>query len=171
MNKEKYQEFIDKLKRVLQTDDPNFSNLTLYRTLAALAALASMFLPWVQFDGANSGMNGADLVAYAFTSPERGSLFQTSFLGSLALLFIPITVTVLMAIIFFKTVVSQYVVSMNLVAGLLPLAMLFLARSIISSDQPSVIGVPLPEYGLLLMIICNLGLFANGLVHENDRRR
>ena len=74
---------MQQLKSALRSNDPKFDDTARARTLAALAALISMFLPWVWLDGDNSALNGAELLAYAFTSPERRAMIQTSLLGSL----------------------------------------------------------------------------------------
>ncbi len=163
MNKE---ELMQQLKSALRSNDPKFDDTARARTLAALAALISMFLPWVWLDGDNSALNGAELLAYAFTSPERRAMIQTSLLGSLGILFIPLTVAVLAVYGFLKTSAGEYPLTTYAAAAALPVLMLVMARSVTSSDQPAIAGVTLPEWGVVLMVGCQAGLFIHGLLNE-----
>ena len=163
MNKDK---LMQQLKNTLRSNDPEFDDTARARTLAALAALISMFLPWVWLDGDNSALNGAEFLAYAFTGPELGAMFRTSILGSLGLLFIPLVVVVLAVYGFFKTIAGEYPLTTYAAAAALPILMLVMARSVTSSDQPAIAGIPLPEWGVVLMVVCQAGLFIHGLLHE-----
>ena len=161
----KMDKLMQRLRDALRSGDPKFDDTARVRTLAALAALISMFLPWVWLDGDNSALNGAELLAYAFTGPERGAMIRTSILGSLGLLFIPLVVAVLAVYGFFKTIAGEYPLTTYAAAAALPILMLVMARSVTSSDQISITGIPLPEWGVVLMVACQAGLFIHGLLH------
>ena len=161
---------IRKLKEWMLAEDPTFSNETMIRTLIAMGALASMFLPWAVLDGDDSSLSGSELLAYAFTSPERGAMFRTSFLGAVGLLFIPLTVMVATIIAFFNTVTRQASTAANLIGCLLPIIMIMVTGSITSSDQPDLLGVRIPEWGIAMMISCHTVLLVHGLIQENDQR-
>ena len=161
---------IRKLKERILAGDPTFNNETMIRTLIAIGALASMFLPWAVLDGKDSSLSGSELLAYAFTSPERGAMFRTSFLGTIGLLFIPLTVTIASIIAFFKTVTKQASTAANLIGCLLPIIMIMVTGSITSSDRPDLLGVRIPEWGIAMMISCHAILLVHGLIQENDRR-
>ncbi len=163
-------ERIDNFARKLKSRDPSFNTTTMYRTMAVLAALISMYLPWVHLDGSEGPMNGAALIAYAFTSPERSSLFSISMFGTLTLLFIPLTVLGTTGYSFIKNLQGHYTPGSNVAAAVLPIAMLLAARSIISSDQPSLLGIQLPEWGVTIMVLTHTGLLVHGLANENAQR-
>ena len=63
---------------------------TQLRAATALLTLVGFLMPWVTLDGYADAMSGSDLIAYAFLNPERASLFQVSWTGTLALLMMPI---------------------------------------------------------------------------------
>ena len=138
---------IRKLKEWMLAEDPTFSNENIIRTLIAMGALASMFLPWAVLDGDDSSLSGSELLAYAFTSPERGAMFRTSLLGAMGFLFIPLTVMVATIIAFFNTVTRQASTAANLIGCLLPIIMLMVTGSITSSDQPDLFGSKDPGVG------------------------
>ena len=73
---------------------PTLDQIALARVLVALIALAEMLLPWAKLDGYAETMSGAELMAFAFTSPERGSIFAVSKLGALSVLLAPALVPV-----------------------------------------------------------------------------
>ena len=62
-------------------DQNEVTKTTQARAIVALIAIAGMFLPWVWLDGDTSPMNAAQLLAYAFTNPERGAMISISFPG------------------------------------------------------------------------------------------
>ena len=163
-------ERFQRLKEKILADDPNFTNEAIVRTITAIIALISMFLPWAVLDGSNSPMNGSELITYAFTSNERGAMFQTSFMGAMGLLFIPLIVTIATVISSFKTFVQKTSTTANLLGCLLPVIMIMVTGSITSSDQPDMLGVRVPEWGIAMMISCHVILLVHGLILENDRR-
>ena len=147
------------------------SRATQIRTIVALLALCSMFLPaWVRLDGYSSSMNGAELLAFTFTSPERGAMFRTALLGSVALLFIPLAVAVTAAYSFVKNIQGEFPIAANLALIALPIVMLFLAQTLTASDQPRLAWVTIPKPGIILMVLCNAGLLAHSLSAESQSR-
>ena len=96
-------ESLEQVKKKLKSlDDPNFDQATQMRTLVGLMALASMLLPWIRLDGHSETMNGAQMIAYAFTDPGRASIFGISKLGTLAVLLVPILALAASAYGFFR---------------------------------------------------------------------
>ena len=163
-------ERLQRLKEKILADDPNFTNEAIIRAGTALIALVSMFLPWVVLDGTRSALSGSELVAYAFTSKERGTMFQTSFMGAVALLYIPLIVTIATVVSFSKTIVQKTSTTSNLLGCLLPVIMIMVSGSITSSDRPDLLGVTVPEWGIVTMISCHVILLVHGLIQENDRK-
>lgn len=160
--------FLDRV----QKNDPAFRGDPLLRSICALIPLGAFLLPWVHLDGSNDSLSGAQLLAFAFTSPERTFLFSTSALGTIALVFAPLALAVTSIASLFLTVSDKYMNAGHLVAGLLPLAMLALARPILSSDQAlSYIGpLPIPAWPLLALIASNLALAAHGFAEQSKAR-
>ena len=159
------QQTMQRFKEKLQSNDATLDKTTRIRAAAALIALFSMLVPWVWMDGDKSALSGADLLAYAFTSDERGALFRTSILGALGLFFVPPIVAVLTIYGFAKTIMGEYPLMANLMGALLPIIMLILARSITSSDQLAILGITLSGWGVSLMICSHTGLFIHGVLH------
>ena len=114
------QQTMQRFKEKLQSNDATLDNTTRIRAAAALIALFSMLVPWVWMDGDKSALSGSDLLAYAFTSDERGALFRTSILGALGLFFVPPIVAVLTIYGFAKTIMGEYPLMANLMGALLP---------------------------------------------------
>ena len=67
-----------------------FRNTYLWRNLLAIVAIASMMLPWVYLDGAESSLSGAELIAYFLaTGTERWEMTKQSVPGAFSLFFVP----------------------------------------------------------------------------------
>ena len=155
----------------LTKGDPDFDQVTQVRTLVALLALCSMFLPWVRLDGYSSSVNGAELLAFAFTSPERGAMFRIAPLGAAALLFVPLAVTATAVYNFVKNIQGKLTIGPNVALIMLPVLMLFLGQALTASDQPRLAGITIPNPGGILMILCNMGLLAHSLCTESQSMR
>ena len=162
---------LDNLWASLSRDDPNFSRVLQVRTLTALLALVSMMLPWVRLDGYTESMTGAELLAFAFTSPERGAMFRTVPLGAIALLLVPLTVAATAVYSFVKNIQGEFTVGPNLALIALPIVMLFLGQALTATDQPRLAWATLPKPGIILMVLCNVGLLAHSLHVESQSRR
>ena len=157
---------MQRLKEKLGVNQPDIDNLTRVRALIALVGFLSMFLPWISLDGDNSALNGSELIAFAFTSPERQAMFGISIPGALGLFGVPVIMVGLTIFGFFKTINGEYPLVVNGVAVILPVVMLVLADPITSSDQFDLFGVILPKVGIILMILSHAALFIHGLYVE-----
>ena len=157
---------MQQLKEKLGLDQPDIDNLTRVRSLVALVGFFSMVLPWISLDGDNSALNGSELIAFAFTSPERLAMFRISIPGSLSLFGIPVVMVGLTIFGFFKTINGEYPLVVNGVAVILPVVMLVVAAPITSSDQFGIFGVILPKFGVVVMILSHTALFIHGLYVE-----
>ena len=162
---------LDTLWASLSRDDPDFGRAVQVRTLAALLALFSMMLPWVRLDGYTESMTGAELLAFAFTSPERGAMFRTVPLGAIALLLVPLAAAATAVYSFVKNVQGEHPIAANLALIFLPIVMLFFGQALTASDQPRLVWVSIPRPGIILMIACNAGLLAHSLHVESQGRR
>jgi hypothetical protein len=130
-------------------------NVYLWRNLLAIAAIASMMLPWVYLDGAKSSLSGAELIAYTFaTGSERWDMLQQNVPGALSLLLIPLIVAVLSVVSFWKIWNEQHPVKLNIIVGLLPLLIVLFAGSITSSEHLIAGRVVFPQAGIILMFLC-----------------
>ncbi len=138
--------------------DPEFDKTTQVRTLAALLSILALLFPWVTLDGHSGAMNAAGLMDYSFTGPERGLMLGTSFLEAASLFLMTPAIVGLAGYSFFKNLNREHPTAVGLFLIVLPLATLVLARELIDSGGPALMGIPLPEWGMLLMIACNAGL-------------
>ena len=162
------QELKEKLEK-LKLSDPGFDNTTRARSLVALAALAGMFLPWVWLDGDSSSLNAAELLAHGLTNPERGAMAGVSFPGTMALLFIPPAVIILAVLGFIRAIRGEYPLLMNAAGAALPLVLLVLSKPVTSSDDHSVLGIPVSHAGAIVVSICHASLLIHGALHRASR--
>ena len=162
--REKMEQVKEKLIKSL--DDPSFDRATQVRTLVGLMALAGMLLPWIRLDGYSETMNGAQMIAYAFTDPGRASIFGVSKLGTLAILLVPILALAANAYGFFRLAQGGHSLGSHLSGSLMPLGMVLLSSSLISSDGPAIAGFPLPGVGIFVMILAQGALFIDGMLEE-----
>ena len=162
-------EGLERVKEKLKSlEEPNFDQATQVRTLVGLMALASMLLPWIRIDGYSETMNGAEMIAYAFTDPGRASIFGISKLGTLAVLLVPIVALAASAYGFFRLAQGHHSLVSHFSGSLLPLGMVLLSSSIMSSDGPAIAGFPIPGVGIFIMILAQGALFIDGMLEEGD---
>ena len=142
-----------------------FHNTYLWRSLLAVIAIASMMLPWVYLDGAESSLSGSELIAYTFaTGDERWDMLTRSVMGALSLFLVPPVVAVLSIIAFWKVWKDQHPVKLNIVAGLLPLLVVLFSGGITSSDHLLFGRFVFPHVGIILMLLCQGTLAVHSLV-------
>ena len=131
----------------------------LWRNLLAIAGIASVMLPWVYLDGAESSLSGAELIAYTFaTGTERWEMLKQSVPGALALLFVPTVVAVLSIVVFAKTWQDQHSVKLNAFAGLLPVLIVLFSGGITSSEHLLAGRLVFPQAGIIVMFLCQVAL-------------
>ena len=159
---------LEMLKERLEAEDSSFSRIRQIRSAAGALALAGMLLPWVRLDGYTKSMSGADLIAYAFTGTDRGAIFDASVTGALALLLIPSIVLAACAYAFFNTMIGRRPLKSHLTGAIMPLGILLMSGSIVSSDGPQVAGIPIPGFGLIITVLAQGGLFVNRMLGEEN---
>ena len=146
-------------QRIRDTFQTAWRNAYLWRNLLAIAAVASMMLPWVYLDGAESSLSGAELIAYTFaTGSERWEMLKQSVPGALSLFLVPPAVAVLSIVVFVKTWQDQHSVKLNAFAGLLPVLIVVFSGSITSSEHLLAGRLVYPQAGVILMVLCQVGL-------------
>ncbi len=137
----------------------------LWRNLIAVAGIASMMLPWVYLDGAESSLSGAELIAYTFaTSDERWDMTRQSFLGAAALFLVPLAVAVLSIAVFAKTFKEQHSIGLNAASGLLPALIVIFSASITSSEHLFFDRFVFPQAGIIVMLLCQTALALHSIV-------
>ena len=140
-------------------------NTYLWRNLLAIAAIASMMLPWVYLDGAQSSLSGAELIAYWLaTGTERGDMLGESVLGAMALFLVPVAVAVLCALVFWRNWRGQDPLKLSVAAGLLPLLIVVFSGSITSSEHLIGGRIVFPQAGVILMFLCHGALVVHSLL-------
>ncbi len=144
-----------------------FRNSYLWRNLLAIAAIASMMLPWVYLDGAESSLSGAELIAYTFaTGSERLDMLGQNVPGALSLFLAPPAVAVLSIVAFWKIWKEQHPVRLNIIAGLLPLLIVVFSGGITSSEHLIEGRLVFPQAGVILMFLCQGALAAYSLTRR-----
>ena len=133
------------------------------RVAAACLALLGTVFPWLWFDGAVSPEKGTDLIAYVLTGNERWHMIKTSFVGAFFLFTMPLALVVLNTAVAIKIIRGDTPWAGHACVILLPLITLMFARNIISSDHPSIGALPVPGFGLSLMILMHLTLIGHSL--------
>ena len=141
-----------------------FRNDYLWRNLLAIVAIASMMLPWVYLDGADSSLSGGELIAYWLaTGSERTDMFRENVLGAMALFLVPLAVAVLSVMVFWRIWKRQHPVKLSVAAGLLPLLIVLFSGSITSSDHLLAGRIVFPQAGIILMLLCQGALVVHSL--------
>lgn len=142
-----------------------FRNTYLWRNLLAVVAIASMMLPWVYLDGAESSLSGAELIAYFLaTGTERWEMTKESVPGAFSLFFVPVIVAGLSVYVFAKTWRGRHPVKSNAAAALLPLLIVLFSGSVTSSEHLIAGRFVFPQAGIILMFLCQGGLAVYSLV-------
>ncbi len=140
-------------------------NSYLWRNLLAIVAIASMMLPWVYLDGAESSLSGAELIAYWLaTGSERTDMLRDNVLGALALFLVPLAVAVLSVLVFWRNWNRQDPMRLSIAAGLLPLLVVFLSGGVTSSGHLIAGWILVPQAGVILMFLCQGALVVHSLV-------
>ena len=156
------QDLKDKIAEAFEQSDPTNT----VRQTAALLPFAGLLLPWLTMDGDQGPMSGAELLAYALTSPERTTIFSTSILAGITLFATPIFTIALAAAAFIKILNNEYPLALSAATIILPLIMLASVQPVTSTAPKSVFGVIFPDWGLALAIIPHIALLAHGLWHK-----
>ena len=140
---------------------------TQLRAATALLTLVGFLTPWVTLDGYAGAMSGSDLIKYALLNPERASLFQVSWMGTIALLTMPLATLAATLYGFYRSLTGDPSLGAHLGAATAPILMLVLAGSILSSEAARFFGMPLPGFGVAAVIITQGGLFVERLTEAD----
>lgn len=139
-------------------------NAYLWRNLIALVGMASMTLPWVYLDGAESSLSGAELIAYTFvTGSERWDMLKESFPGAASLFLVPPVVGALSIAVFVSAYKDRDCVKLNAFAGLLPALIIIFSGGITSSEHLLAGRLVFPQAGIIVMFLCQGALAAHSL--------
>ena len=143
-----------------------------WRCVIAVAAIATMMLPWTYLDGARHPLTGAELIAYTFTGSERGAMAGHSVLGALALLVTPMLTLAMSILVFARIYKGQQPVVLNAVTGCLPILIVAFAGGVTSSAHLIGPGMAAPQVGMVLGFLCQATLAGHTLVtrYQQDRR-
>ena len=136
---EKASTFWEKLK----SQDHGMDNQTMMRSAVSLIALVGFLLPWVTLDGHGSTMTGSEAIAYAFTNPERATIFSVSPQGALALWFSPVMTAAAVLYWFIRLTQGRHSLASHMLGTTLPIIMVLTTGAIASSDGFRLAGIPL----------------------------
>ena len=145
-------------RRNIFTSDQDLEPRTAVRTTFTLIALLGMFLPWVTLDGSGSSMNGAQLVAYSFTSPERAAMLGTNFIAGASLLGLPLIALGCCVGSFLDNIKGRFGIIWSIAATMLPPLTLVLASPVLTTDQTRILGMPVPDWGMAMTSGAHLAL-------------
>ena len=140
------------------TSDQDVNSRTAVRTVFTLVALLGMFFPWVTLDGSSSAMNGAELIAYSFTSPERTAMMSVNFIAAVTLLGFPILALVCSVISFLENLKGRFGIVWSIGGMALPVLMLMIASPVLTTEQNRILGVPVPDWGMAITAGAHLAL-------------
>ena len=165
-------EKLDNIRQKISTEGSGYKATTAeqnthIRAIAILITLVGFLLPWITLDGYAGSFSGSELIAYAFISPERASLFSVSKMGTLTLLAVPITTLSITIYGLYQSMKGEPSLGAHLAAVLAPISMLILTGGIVSTEWPRMFGMPLPGIGIIVIIITQGGLFTERLT-EGD---
>ena len=142
---------------------PNQSRVDQVRTAIAGLALAFILLPWMPA-GPTGSMTGSKLLGYSLFSGSLAAWFQENPLGAFLFAITP-ALTVLLSFIAFVAIMrGRNPLKTHLVIVVLPLLTLRLAsHPMLDSPPNALFGVPIPQIGLLHLVVFHLGLLLFGL--------
>ena len=135
-------------------------NLYLWRNVLAIIGILSLMLPWVKLDGASGSITGSGLIAYLLTGTERMDMLRNSFLGTAALLLVPISVLVTTIMVWIKAFTEKTAFKMNIITILLPLPLLIFAGSVTSSQNILTKGIMTPQAGVIILFLSQAAMIA-----------
>ena len=143
------------------TDNP-----LLCRSAIAFVALLSFFLPWITFDGNSGGHSGATLAANMLHGTDRGEMFSTSFTAAIAVITLPFLAMAAAIIATFQTVRGYDILALNIGIILIVLLLLIGSAPLTSTSHTMMFGWTQPNWGLILLLLCNLTLGAHTIWYK-----
>ena len=152
----------------LRAQNLGMDSQEIMRCMVSLIALAGFLLPWMMLDGHSSNMSGSAAIAYAFTSPERATLFGTSLLGATALLLVPAATGVCVLYGLVRLIQGRHSMASHLMGAMFPILMVLVTGTIASSDGFRIAGIPLPGIGIIITTITQGILFLDALVEGKE---
>ena len=98
-------------------------------------------------------------------------MFRAAPLGAIALLLIPFVLTITACYNFLKNLEGEHPLGASVISLTMPPLMLFLAQTLTASNQPHALGITIPNSGVIIMMVCNLGLLAQTLNNGPKQHR
>lgn len=142
---------------------PNQSRVDQFRSAIAGLALVFILLPWMPA-GPTGSMTGSKLLAYSLLNGSLAAWFQENPLGAFLFAITP-ALTILLSFTAFVWILrGRNPVMTHLAIVVLPLLTLRLAsHPMLDSPPNALLGVPIPQIGLLHLVVIHLGLLLFGL--------
>lgn len=142
---------------------PNQSRVDQVRSAVAGLALVFILLPWMPA-GPTGSMTGSRLLGYSLFNDSLAAWFQENPLGAFLFVITPALTILLSFTAFLAILRGRNPVKTHLVIVVLPLLTLGLASHPMMDGPPSALfGVPVPQIGLLHLVVLHLCLLLFGL--------
>ena len=142
---------------------PNQSRVDQIRSAVAAIALVFILLPWMPA-GHTGSMSGSSLLGYSLFNDSLVVWFEANFLGASLFVITP-ALTILLSFTSFAAILrGRNPVKSHLVIVVLPMLTLRLASyPMLDSPPNTLFEVPIPQIGLLHLVVIHLGLLLYGL--------
>lgn len=142
---------------------PDQSRADQIRSAAAGLALVFILLPWMPA-GPTGSMTGSRLLGYSLFNDAVGGWFRENAPGATLFVLVP-TLTICLAFYAFVAIIrGRNPVKSHLFIAFMPIITLWVASHPMLDRPPStLLGLPMPQIGLLHMVVIHLGLLLYGL--------
>lgn len=130
---------------------------------AASVAALGLLLPWMWLDDYATAHGTADMIMFYPTHNDKWFLLRTTPLGTLTVLFVPIMMTLFTLANAVKAAINIPATSVAIANLMLALALMTLMGEIADPDRARMGAFILPQAGLALIILGNIGVPAVNL--------
>ena len=142
---------------------PNQSRVDQVRSAIAGLALLFILLPWMPA-GPTGSMTGSRLLGYSLFNDSLVAWFEANPLGAFLFVITPALTILLSFTAFLAILRGRNPFKTHLVIVVLPMLTLWLASHPMLDGPPGALfGVPIPQIGLLHLVVIHLGLLLFGL--------
>ena len=164
--KERFTQIVDDLRTAEKADWH-----TKARMIAATVATVAVLLPWLPV-GESGAMSGSRLISYATTSPEIGEWIRTNPLGTILFMTMAPLLTIMAFTTLWQVLHDRTPTANHVITIALPFITLIVAQNPIFDEKPATLGpLPLPEYGLAILIAINLALLIHGIYLRSEKKQ
>lgn len=141
------------------------------RMIMATAMAVAILLPWLPV-GQDASMSGSRLLSYGITSPELGQWIKANPLGTILFVSFGAAMTTVTLTMAWKTIQGKSATgNLLFIIGAPILVITFAQYPIFDQDVVKIGIVPVPQWGLTLMMMGSAALIAHTLWLNHNARR